>query len=216
MNILAPSILSADFANLAGDVNKAESGGARLLHIDVMDGHFVPNISFGSVVMKSLLGKASRPFDVHLMIEDADRYIETFVTDNTEYITVHREACTHLDRSIQLIKSFGIKAGVAINPATPVWTLECILDKVDLVLVMSVNPGFGGQKMITSTLDKVIQLKKIREEKGYNFKIELDGGVNLDNVKDVVDSGVEIVVAGSAVFGADDIKTRVEEFIERI
>lgn len=216
MNILAPSILSADFANLADSVKKAEEGGAQLFHIDVMDGHFVPNISFGATVMKSLLGKVTKPFDVHLMIEDADKYIESFVTENTEYITVHREACVHLDRSLQLIKSFGVKAGVAINPATPVWTLDCILDKVDLILIMSVNPGFGGQKMIMSTLDKVRQLKGIKEERGYDFKIELDGGVTLDNIGDVIDAGVEIVVAGSAIFGAEDVKSSVSEFVNNI
>lgn len=216
MNILAPSILSADFAHLAESAKKAQAGGAGLFHIDVMDGHFVPNISFGATVMKSLLGNVEIPFDVHLMIEDADRYIESFVTENTEYITVHREACTHLDRSLQLIKSCGVKSGVAINPATPIWTLDCVLDKVDLILVMSVNPGFGGQKMIYSTLEKVRQLKKIKEEKGYNFKIELDGGVNTENVKEVVDAGVEIVVAGSAVFGADDITERVKNFVSRM
>lgn len=216
MNILAPSILSADFAHLAESAKKAQAGGAGLFHIDVMDGHFVPNISFGATVMKSLLGNVEIPFDVHLMIEDADRYIESFVTENTEYITVHREACTHLDRSLQLIKSYGVKSGVAINPATPIWTLDCVLDKVDLILVMSVNPGFGGQKMIYSTLEKVRQLKKIKEEKGYNFKIELDGGVNTENVKAVVDAGVEIVVAGSAVFGADDITERVKNFVSRM
>lgn len=216
MNILAPSILSADFAHLAESAKKAQAGGAGLFHIDVMDGHFVPNISFGATIMKSLLGNVEIPFDVHLMIEDADRYIESFVTENTEYITVHREACTHLDRSLQLIKSYGVKSGVAINPATPIWTLDCVLDKVDLILVMSVNPGFGGQKMIYSTLEKVRQLKKIKEEKGYNFKIELDGGVNTENVKEVVDAGVEIVVAGSAVFGADDITERVKNFVSRM
>lgn len=216
MNILAPSILSADFAHLAESAKKAQAGGAGLFHIDVMDGHFVPNISFGATVMKSLLGNVEIPFDVHLMIEDADRYIESFVTENTEYITVHREACTHLDRSLQLIKSYGVKSGVAINPATPIWTLDCVLDKVDLILVMSVNPGFGGQKMIYSTLEKVRKLKKIKEEKGYNFKIELDGGVNTENIKEVVDAGVEIVVAGSAVFGADDITERVKNFVSRM
>ena len=150
------------------------------------------------------------------MIEDADKYIKSFVTENTEYITVHREACVHLDRSLQLIKSFGVKAGVAINPATPVWTLDCILDKVDLILVMSVNPGFGGQKMIMSALDKVRQLKGLKEERGYDFKIELDGGVTLDNIGDVIDAGVEIVVAGSAIFGAEDVKSRVSEFVNNI
>lgn len=211
---ISPSILASDYANLQSELERIST--SDLIHVDVMDGHFVPNISFGATVMKSLLGNVEIPFDVHLMIEDADRYIESFVTENTEYITVHREACTHLDRSLQLIKSYGVKSGVAINPATPIWTLDCVLDKVDLILVMSVNPGFGGQKMIYSTLEKVRQLKKIKEEKGYNFKIELDGGVNTENVKEVVDAGVEIVVAGSAVFGADDITERVKNFVSRM
>ena len=165
---LAPSILSADFGHLAEDVKKIEEGGADIIHVDVMDGHFVPNISFGALVMKGLNGKTSLPYDVHLMIENPDQYIDDFVTPQTEYITVHQEACVHLHRTIQNIKSKGIKAGVSINPATPVNTLECILADVDLVLVMSVNPGFGGQKFIPATLDKVRQLAQLKKEKGYN------------------------------------------------
>ena len=209
---LAPSILSADFGHLAEDVKKIEEGGADYIHVDVMDGHFVPNISFGAPVMKCLNGKTNLPYDVHLMIENPDRYIEDFVTDKTEYITVHQEACVHLHRTVQNIKSMGIKAGVSINPATPVSTLECILPDVDLVLIMSVNPGFGGQKFIPGALEKVRKLAEIKKAQNLGFAIEIDGGTTLENIKEVVDAGVEIAVAGSAVFKAEDITERVREF----
>ena len=209
---LAPSILSADFGHLAEDVKKIEEGGADYIHVDVMDGHFVPNISFGAPVMKCLNGKTNLPYDVHVMIENPDRYIEDFVTDKTEYITVHQEACVHLHRTVQNIKSMGIKAGVSINPATPVSTLECILPDVDLVLIMSVNPGFGGQKFIPGALEKVRKLAEIKKAQNLGFAIEIDGGITLENIKEVVDAGVEIAVAGSAVFKAEDITERVREF----
>ena len=209
---LAPSILSADFGHLAEDVKKIEEGGADYIHVDVMDGHFVPNISFGAPVMKCLNGKTGLPYDVHLMIENPDKYIEDFVTPQTEYITVHQEACTHLHRTVQNIKSKGIKAGVSINPATPVSTLECILPDVDLVLIMSVNPGFGGHKFIAGILDKVRELAEIKRAKNLNFVIEIDGGITLDNIKEVMDAGVEMAVAGSAVFKAEDVVQRVRDF----
>ena len=209
---LAPSILSADFGHLAEDVKKIEEGGADYIHVDVMDGHFVPNISFGAPVMKCLNGKTGLPYDVHLMIENPDKYIEDFVTPQTEYITVHQEACTHLHRTVQNIKSKGMKAGVSINPATPVSTLECILPDVDLVLIMSVNPGFGGQKFIAGTLDKVRELAEIKRAKNLDFVIEIDGGITLDNIKEVMDAGVEMAVAGSAVFKAEDVVQRVRDF----
>ena len=209
---LAPSILSADFGHLAEDVKKIEEGGADYIHVDVMDGHFVPNISFGAPVMKCLNGKTGLPYDVHLMIENPDKYIEDFVTPQTEYITVHQEACTHLHRTVQNIKSKGVKAGVSINPATPVSTLECIHPDVDLVLIMSVNPGFGGQKFIEGTLDKVRELAEIKRAKNLNFVIEIDGGITLDNIKEVMDAGVEMAVAGSAVFKAEDVVQRVRDF----
>ena len=211
---LAPSILSADFSALAADVKKIEEGGADYIHVDVMDGHFVPNISFGAAVMKSLNGKTSLPYDVHLMIENPDQYIGDFVTDQTEFITVHQEACVHLHRTIQNIKSKGVKAGVSINPATPVSSLECVLEDLDLVLIMSVNPGFGGQKFIPQTLNKVKELAAIKKERGLNFVIEIDGGVTLANAREVMEAGVEIAVAGSAVFGAEDVVQRVKEFKE--
>lgn len=209
---LAPSILSADFGHLAEDVKKIEEGGADYIHVDVMDGHFVLNISFGAPVMKCLNGKTGLPYDVHLMIENPDKYIEDFVTPQTEYITVHQEACTHLHRTVQNIKSKGIKAGVSINPATPVSTLECILPDVDLVLIMSVNPGFGGQKFIAGTLDKVRELAEIKRARNLDFVIEIDGGITLDNIQEVMDAGVEMAVAGSAVFKAEDVVQRVRDF----
>ena len=213
---LAPSILSADFSKLGEDVEQIEKGGAHLIHVDVMDGHFVPNISFGAPVMKCLLGKTKLPFDVHLMIEDPDKYIEDFVTPNTKYITVHQEACTHLHRTIQHIKDQGVKAGVSLNPATSLDTLDYVLQDVDMVLLMSVNPGFGGQSFIPQIFEKVRELAEIKRAEGLDFRIEIDGGVKLDNVIEVVNAGVEIVVAGSAVFKADDIEARTREFVKLI
>lgn len=213
MKKLAPSILSADFARLGEDVSEIERGGAHLIHVDVMDGHFVPNISFGAPVMKSLLGKTKIPFDVHLMIENPEKYIDSFLTDNTEYITVHQEACVHLHRVIQQIKAAGVKAGVSLNPATSLDTLRWVLEEVDMVLLMSVNPGFGGQKLIPQVIDKARELDEIRRAEGLDFAIEIDGGVTLDNVRTVTEAGVDIAVAGSAVFGADDICGRTEEFV---
>ncbi len=213
---LAPSILSADFSQLGESVKKIEKAGAHLIHVDVMDGHFVPNISFGAAVMKSLTGKTDMPFDVHLMIEDPDKYLEDFVTAQTEYITVHQEACVHLNRTIQHIKSLGVKAAVALNPATSLSVLDYCLDDIDMVLIMSVNPGFGGQKFIPSALDKVKALNRIKKEKELDFKIEIDGGINMDNVREVTDAGVEIVVAGSSVFGAEDVTGRVKDFIRKV
>lgn len=216
MRKLAPSILSANFAHLAEDTAAAARGGAELIHVDVMDGHFVPNISFGSVVMKSLAGETDMSFDVHLMIENPDDYIEDFMTSQTEYITVHQEACVHLNRTVRHIRSLGAKAGVSLNPATPLSTLDCILDETDMVLLMSVNPGFAGQNFIPSVLNKVRDLVKIRSDRCLDFDIEIDGGVTLDNVRDIVSAGVEIVVAGSAVFKAADVEQRTREFVREI
>lgn len=214
MRKLAPSILSADFGKLAEEVAQIERGGADLVHVDVMDGHFVPNISFGAPVMKCLTGRTGLPFDVHLMIENPDAYLEDFVTPQTEYITVHQEACTHLNRTVQHIKFLGIKAGVSINPATSPSVLDYILEDVDMVLLMSVNPGFGGQKFIPSVLEKARKLRDIKIDRGLDFEIEIDGGATLDNVREIIDAGVEIVVAGSAVFKAPDIAARTAEFKE--
>lgn len=203
---VAPSILSADFSKLGVDVQEICEFGADYIHVDVMDGAFVPNISFGAGVMKSLNNVATIPYDVHLMIEDPDRYIEDFVTPNTEFITVHQEACRHLDRTIQHIHSTGVKAGVALNPATPIVMVEDVLDKVDMILIMSVNPGFGGQKFIPRALDKIRRLDEIRKANGYDFVIEVDGGVNLQNCEELKSVGTDILVAGSAVFKAESRK----------
>lgn len=213
---LAPSMLAADFSALAEQVALAEQGGADYLHIDVMDGHFVPNISFGADVMKSLLGKTGMPFDVHLMIEDPDKYAASFMTDNTAFITVHWEACRHIDRTLHYIRSLGAGAGVAINPGTPVCVLKETLAIADLVLVMSVNPGFGGQKFIPSALSKIRELDQLRKENGYTYEIEIDGGVTPDNAAAVKEAGTDIFVAGSAVFGAEDITARTKQFINLI
>ena len=212
--VIAPSILSLDYSNVSAQLEILKESKAEWLHFDVMDGHFVPNISFGAPVMKSLAGRTAVPFDVHLMIENPDQYIDDFVTDQTAYITVHQEACIHLHRTIQHIRAKGVKAGVSINPATPVSLLSCILEDVNLVLIMSVNPGFGGQKFIPGALEKVRELAAIRAERGLDFAIEIDGGVTLQNAAEVQQAGVDIAVAGSAVFGADDVVQRVKDFKE--
>ena len=209
---LSPSILSADFSQLGKQVALIEKGGADLIHVYVMDGQFVPNISFGAAVMKYLLESTNLNFDVHLMIEEPDLYIDDFLTDKTEYITVHQEVCRHLHRTIGHIKSLGIKAGVSLNPATPIETLTEIISDVDLILLMSVNPGFGGQKFIQGTLDKIRRLSEMRKSTGTGFMIEVDGGVNLENAASLIEAGADILVAGSAVFGAEDIVERIREF----
>ena len=216
MKRLAPSVLSADFSKLGEDVKTIEDAGAHLIHVDAMDGHFVPNITIGPAVMKSLVRWTSMPFDVHLMISDPDKYAPLFVTPQTEFITVHAEACTHLHRTLQSIRALGVKAGVALNPATSLSAVEYVADLADLILVMSVNPGFGGQSFIPSALEKVQRLADLRAEKGYTFEIEIDGGVGLGNIAEVSAAGVDIAVAGSAVYGAEDVGQRVKELVARM
>lgn len=213
MNCLSPSLLSADFANLGEQVALLDTAGAQYVHIDVMDGMFVPSISMGLPVIKSIRSVSDRIFDVHLMIQDPDRYIDDFVNAGADIITVHAEACTHLDRSIQKVKEKGILAGVALNPATSLSAVEYVLGEVDMVLVMTVNPGFGGQKLIPYTVDKIRDLRSMLDERGLKTDIEADGGVTLDNVGKVLGAGANIVVAGSAVFGGD-IKENVESFLQ--
>src|SRR5579862_8039397 len=198
---LVPSILSADFAHLADEIAAAERGGGTVIHVDVMDGHFVPNITIGPPVVASLRKATRLPLDVHLMIENPDQYIPAFVDAGADWISVHQEACVHLHRTLEHIRDHGVNAGVVINPATPVHTLEEVLDIVDHVLVMSVNPGFGGQKFIPFSLDKVRKLAMMRATRRANFRIEIDGGIGPDTVAEAVRAGVEVLVAGSAVFG---------------
>ncbi len=213
MNILAPSILSADFASLGEDVKKAERSGAQYLHIDVMDGAFVPSLSLGFPVIKSIRRVTNLVFDVHLMICDPDRYIGEFAAAGADMITVHAEACPHLNRTIASIKENGCKAGVALNPATPLTGLSYILDDLDMVLLMTVNPGFGGQKYIESCTRKIRGLKRMISERGLEIDIEVDGGIKLDNVQKVLEAGANVIVAGSAVFGGD-VEQNVKDFLK--
>ena len=210
---LAPSILSADFARLGEQVRAAGDGGAAVIHVDIMDGHFVPNLTIGPPVVKSLRKATALPLDCHLMIENPDEFIPAFADAGADWISVHQEAVRHLNRTLHLIKSHGCRAGVVINPATPVDTLSEVLDIVDYVLVMSVNPGFGGQKFIPSTLHKMRALAEIRSQRGLAYRIEVDGGVALDTVVDVVRAGAEILVAGNAVFGSGDPRKNAEELL---
>jgi len=206
MNILSPSLLSADFTNLEKELSDITSGGALYVHIDVMDGMFVPSISFGMPVMKSIRKISNLCFDVHLMIEQPERYIDEFVKCGADMITVHAESTNHLNRVIMANKEQGVKAGVAINPATPLSALEYVLEYVDMVLIMSVNPGFGGQKYIPNITEKIKDLRAMIADRHLNVDIEVDGGIKLDNVEEVLQAGANVIVAGSAVFGAETYK----------
>jgi ribulose-phosphate 3-epimerase len=201
---IAPSILSADFAKLGEEIKDVERGGADYIHVDVMDGHFVPNITIGPLIVEAIRPVTELPLDVHLMIENPDQYIEAFAKAGADYITVHVEASRHLHRTIQLIKSTGVKAGVVINPATPVESLKHIIEDIDMVLLMSVNPGFGGQKFISSVLPKIRQVKEMADELNPSLEIEVDGGVNEETAKLCVEAGATVLVAGSAVFNKED------------
>jgi ribulose-phosphate 3-epimerase len=206
--------LSADFARLADHVQAVAAGGATLLHVDVMDGHFVPNLTIGPPVVASLRKVTNLALDVHLMIENADQFIPVFVDAGADWISVHQEACIHLHRTLEMIRGRNLNAGVVINPSTPVHTLEDVLDMVDHVLIMSVNPGFGGQKFIPMTLDKVRKLVAIRAERRLNFRIEIDGGINTENIADAVRAGVEVLVAGNGVFANGDPAANVRRLLK--
>lgn len=201
---IAPSILSADFSKLGEEVKAVEKGGADYIHIDVMDGHFVPNITIGPLIVEAIRPVTNLPLDVHLMIENPDQYIEAFAKAGADYITVHVEACRHLHRTIQGIKSFGIKAGVVLNPATPVESIQHIIADIDMVLLMSVNPGFGGQKFIPEVLPKIRKVKELAAQKGVEIEIEIDGGVNPETAKDCIEAGATVLVAGSAIYNQPD------------
>ncbi|MDX1637118.1 MAG: ribulose-phosphate 3-epimerase [Balneolaceae bacterium] len=213
--IVAPSILASDYSRLAGEIQECEQGGAKWLHCDIMDGHFVPNITFGPGIVEAV-GRVTELFlDVHLMIEKPERYIEQFVDAGADQITVHFEACTHLHRTLEVIKQYGVFAGVALNPATSLSTIEPILDMVDMVLVMSVNPGFGGQDFIPKTYERLSRMVDLRRRDDYNYLLAVDGGVNLNNITKIARAGADILVAGSAVFKARNIPNRIGELQEK-
>lgn len=209
---IAPSLLAADFSNLKEEVKRVENAGADMLHIDIMDGHFVPNLTFGPGIVKSIRACSNLTFDVHLMIENPDLYIKDFALAGADIISVHAEACPHLHRTIQNIKSFGVKAAVALNPATPLQSLEYVIQDLDMVLIMSVNPGFGGQKFIDTSINKVKALKDYITKNNINTDIEVDGGINLNNVKAVYSAGANVIVAGSAIYKSDDIADVIKQF----
>ncbi|WP_281975589.1 ribulose-phosphate 3-epimerase [Halobacillus litoralis] len=211
MTKIAPSILASNFSNLGEEIKDVERGGADYIHVDVMDGHFVPNITIGPLIVDAIRPVTDLPLDVHLMIENPDQFIESFAKAGADIITVHQEACPHLHRTLQLIKSYGIKAGVVINPATPAEMIRPVLDEVDLVLLMTVNPGFGGQSFISSVVPKINQIAEWRKEEGLSFEIEIDGGVKADTARQCTEAGADVLVAGSAIFNQTDRKKAIED-----
>jgi ribulose-phosphate 3-epimerase len=216
MKVIAPSILSADFSRLGDEIKAVETAGADWIHADVMDGHFVPNITIGPVIVEAVRRVTSLPIDVHLMIEKPDNYIPAFTEAGASLISVQVEACTHLNRSVQLIRECGARPGVVLNPSTPVQTLEWIIEDVDYVLIMSVNPGFGGQAFIKNSLDKVKTLGQLIRQKNLKTLIEIDGGVNEKTIADIAAAGVDAFVAGSAIFGSRDYQATINAFREKI
>ncbi|MGB2928618.1 MAG: ribulose-phosphate 3-epimerase [Desulfobacterales bacterium] len=213
---IAPSILSADFSKLGDEIKSVEAAGADWIHVDVMDGHFVPNITIGPLVVEAVRRVTSLPVDVHLMIENPDRYIKDFADAGADLISVQVEACVHLNRTIQMIKEFDRRAGVVLNPSTPLSSLEWIMEDVDFIMIMSVNPGFGGQKFIPNSLDRVRALRGMIRDRGLETLIEIDGGVNEKTIKNISDAGVDVFVAGSAIFKSPDYKKTIDKFRELI
>jgi ribulose-phosphate 3-epimerase len=212
MKLIAPSILAADFTRLGEEVRTVAAAGADWIHADVMDGHFVPNISFGPMVVGAVRRITQLPIDVHLMIENPDLYIPQFVDAGADYISVQVETCPHLNRTVQLIKDAGVRAGVVLNPSTPLATIDWILEDIDYVLIMSVNPGFGGQRFIANSLHKIADLRQVIADAGLNVRIQIDGGINLETIADAAAAGADVFVAGSAIFGQPDYKAIISQF----
>jgi ribulose-phosphate 3-epimerase len=213
---IAPSILSADFFRLGEEIETVMEAGADIIHFDVMDNHYVPNLTIGPLVCKSITKNVSYPVDVHLMVEPVDALVPMFAEAGASYITFHPEASKHVDRTLQLIKSFGVKAGLVLNPATPLSCLDYVMERLDIIMLMSVNPGFGGQSFIPSTLAKLRQVRRLIDDSGLDIRLEVDGGVKADNIAEIADAGADTFVAGSAIFGKPDYKKVIEDMRSRL